>query len=167
MAVHIKSALESAKIPRHQHARDSGDFPGFWAPVFAVFIHARDHQAAHAALDDVIRRFGNTPDDTPEDTEDEPEESDSSSLVPVETDDENDSSDVPQDYVPDDFDPAEATAEVWSGEDATMRDNLVTFLGGIGIGSATEESAGKLRIRVTPSSQNRALAMVREVIEAS
>lgn len=162
LAAHIESALDSAKISHHRRTRDS-DLPGLSQAVYAILIHARDHQEAQAALDDVVRRFENTPDDS----EDEPEESDSSARMPSETDDEDDSSDVPQDFVPDDFRPAEATAEVWSGEDATMRDNLVTFLGGIGIGSATEDSAGKLRIRVTPSSQNRALAMVREVMDAS
>ena len=88
-------------------------------------------------------------------------------MIPAEADDGDDTSDVPQDYVPDDFDPAEATVEVWSGEDAAMRDNLVTFLGGIGIGSATDDSAGKLRIRVTPASQTRASEMIRQVMDAS
>ncbi|MFZ0521398.1 MAG: hypothetical protein WAL95_10265 [Candidatus Acidiferrales bacterium] len=163
LAAHIESALDSAKISHHHRAKDSGDFPGVSQPVYAILIHARDHQAAHAALDDVVRRF----EANPAEGDDEPGDSDSSALIPAETDDEDDSSEVPQDFVPDDFDPAEATVEVWSGEDATMQNNLVTFLGGIGIGSAMDESAGKLRIRVTPSSQNRALAMIREVIDAS
>ena len=163
MAAHIESALESAKISRHEHARGSADFPGFWSPVYAIFIHARDHQAAHAVLDDVVRRFENMPDDE----EDEPEALNSSALLPAESDDEDDSLDVPQDFVPDDFDPAEATVEVWSGADATMRNNLVTFLGGIGIGSATEECTGRSRILVTPSSLERALEMIRQVIAAT
>jgi hypothetical protein len=163
MAAHIESALDSAKISHHHRVRDSGDRPGWSQPVYAILIHARDHQAAHAALDDAIRRFEAAPDDT----EDEPEASDSSPLIPAESDDEDDSLDVPQDFVPDDFDPAEATVEVWSGADATMRNNLVTFLGGIGIGSATDDSTGRLRILVTPLSQERALEMIRQVIAAT
>ncbi len=161
---HIDSALDTAKIPHHQRSRDViGALPGLSEPVHAIFIHSRDHQAAHAILEEIIRRFASNP----EEGDDEPEDSDSSAPIPAETDDEDDSSEVPQDYVPDDFDPAEATVEVWSGADATMRNNLVTFLGGIGIGSATDDSAGKLRIRVTPSSQKRASEMVRQGIDAS
>ncbi|MFZ1975877.1 MAG: hypothetical protein WAU89_23750 [Candidatus Acidiferrales bacterium] len=163
LAAHIESALDSAKISHHHRAKDSGDFPGVSQPVYAILIHVRDHQAAHAALDDVVCRF----EANPAEGDDEPDDSDSSALIPAETDDEDDSSEVPQDFVPDDFDPAEATVEVWSGEDATMQNNLVTFLGGIGIGSATDDSAGKLRIRVTPSSQTRASEMIRQVMDAS
>ncbi len=137
--------------------------PGLSEPVYAIFIRAGDHQAAHAALEDVIRN----PETTPEEADEELENSASSALIPPETDDEDDSSDVPQDYVPDDFDPAEATVEVWSGEDPTMRKNLVTFLSGIGIGSATEDSGGRLRIRVTPSEQKRAADLIRQVAAAT
>jgi hypothetical protein len=161
---HIDSALETAKIPHHQRSRDViGALPGLSEPGHAIFIHARDHRAAHAILEEIIRRFATNP----EEGDDEPEDSDSSALIPAETDDEDDSADVPQDYVSDDFDPAEATVEVWSGADVTMRNNLVTFLGGIGIGSATDDSTGKLRIRVTPSSQKRASEMIRQVMDAS
>jgi hypothetical protein len=48
-----------------------------------------------------------------------------------------------------------------------LKENLVTFLGNIGIGCATSDSAAQLRIRVTPASQKRAQEMIRQVIEAS
>ena len=162
LAAHVESALDSAKISHHQRTRDS-DLPGLSAPVYAIFVHARDHQAAHAALDNVIHRFEINPDEGDAD----PDDSDASAAIPSGADDEDDASDVPQDYVPDDFDPAEATVEVWSGADAAMQDNLVTFLGGIGIGSAADDSGGKLRIRVTPSSQKRASEMICQVMDAS
>lgn len=163
LAVQIESALDSAQISHHERARDSGMLPGLSHPVYAIFIHASDHRAAHAAVDDVVHRF----ESNPHEGDTEPDDSDASAATPPEADDEDDASDVPQDYVPDDFDPAEATVEVWSGEDATLRNNLVTFLGGIGIGSATDDSAGKLRIRVTLSSQKRASEMIRQVMDAS
>ena len=81
--------------------------------------------------------------------------------------DEDDLSDVPLDYVPDDFDPDEATAEVWSGQDDITKQNLVACLSNIGIGSATDELAGQLRIRVTPESQKRAQQMIRQINEAA
>ena len=163
LAARIESALDSAQISHHERARDSGMLPGLSQPVYAIFIHASDHRAAHAAVDDVVRRFESNPDEV----DAEPDDSDASAAIPPDVDDEDDASDVPQDYVPDDFDPAEATVEVWSGADATLRNNLVTFLGGIGIGSAADDSAGKLRIRVTPSSQKRASEMIRQVMDAS
>jgi hypothetical protein len=163
LAAQIESALDSAQVSHHERARDSGMLPGLSQPVYAIFIHASDHQAAHAALEEVMRRFESNPDEG----DAEPDDSDASAAIPSGADAGDDASDVPQDYVPDDFDPAEATVEVWSGADATLRNNLVTFLGGIGIGSATDDSAGKLRIRVTPSSQKRASEMIRQVIEAS
>src|SRR5579863_9139102 len=48
LAAHIESALDSAQISHHERARDSGMLPGLSQPVYAIFIHARDHQAAHA-----------------------------------------------------------------------------------------------------------------------
>lgn len=163
MASHIASALESARISYHQRTRDNAALPGLSEAVYAIFIHARDHQAAHAALEDVTC----SPEMTPEEADEELENFASSARMPPETDDADDSSDVPQDYVPDDFDPAEATVEVWSGEDPTMRKNLVTFLSGIGIGSATEDSGGRLRIRVAPSEQKRAADLIRQVSAAT
>lgn len=163
LAAQIESMLDSVQISHHERARDGGMLPGLSQPVYAIFIHARDHQTAHAAVDDVVRRF----ESDPHEGDAEPDDSDASAAIPPDADDEDDASDVPQDYVPDDFDPAEATVEVWSGADAAMQDNLVTFLGGIGIGSAADDSAGKLRILVTPSSQKRASEMIRQVVDAS
>ena len=57
--------------------------------------------------------------------------------------------------------------EVWSGEDPTVRNNLIACLNGIGIGSDTEDFNGRLRIRVTPSSQKRAREMIRQVLAAT
>jgi hypothetical protein len=63
---------------------------------------------------------------------------------------------------------------LWTGTDTmtrdgivAMRENLITCLRNIGIGSATGDSAGQLRIRVTPSSQKRAEEMIRQINEAT
>jgi hypothetical protein len=102
----------------------------------------------------------------PQETDD-PSDSDSSAPEGLGAGDEDDTLDVPPDDVPEDFDPDEATAEVWSGEDPTVRNNLIACLNGIGIGSDTEDFNGRLRIRVTPSSQKRAREMIRQVLAAT
>jgi hypothetical protein len=159
----IVDALETAKILYHTRSDKVGALRNWPEEVYAIFIHARDHRAANAALEAAARRRASAPDDSGE----EPPHSNAPLQESPENDDEYDASDLPLDYVPDNFDPHEATAEVWSGQDATTRENLITCLRNIGVGSATDDSAGQLRIRVTPSSQKRASEMIRQVIEAS
>jgi hypothetical protein len=163
MIGYIKDALESAKIPYHERSHKIGPLPNWQPQVSAIFTRARDHRAANAALEDAQRNF----ESAPRAADDNRDDSDSSAPEWLEAGDEDDTLDVPSDYVPEDFDPDEATAEVWSGEDPTIRNDLITCLNGIGIGSATEDSNGRLRIRVTPSSQKRAREMIRQVIAAT
>ncbi len=159
MMAEIKDALESAKIPYHERNHNIGPLPNWQPQVYAIFTRARDHRAANAVLEKAKRNFESAPRQT-----DDPSNSDSSAPEGLEAGDKDDTLDVPPDYVPEDFDPDEATAEVWSGEDPTIRNNLIACLNGIGIGSATEDSNGRLRIRVTPSFEKRARQMIRQVI---
>jgi hypothetical protein len=159
----IIDALDTANIPHHERGDKIGSLPGWSRQVYAIFTHSRDHRAASAALEDANRRR-----EMPsEETDDAFRNPDPSPQEAAEPDDQDDSSDVPSDYVPEDFDPDEATVEVWAGQDATTSENLVTCLRNIGIGSATSDSAGQLRIRVTPSSQKRAQEMIRQINDAS
>ena len=159
----IIEALETAKISYHTRSDKVGALRNWPQQVYAIFTHARDHHAARAALEAAARRRETAADDSdqaPPHSNAPPEETSAN-------DDGDDASDLPLDYVPEDFDPADATAEVWSGQDTTTRENLINCLGNIGIGSTTEDSAGQLRIRVTPSSQKRAQEMVRQITDAS
>ena len=161
----IVDALETAKISFHTRSDKVGALRNWPREVYAIFTHARDHHAASAALEIAARRRGSEP----EDPCDDPGNSDLSlqAQPAAAEDDGGNLSEVPPDYVPEDFDSDNATAEVWSGQDATTRENLITCLSNIGIGSATENSAGQLRIRVTPSSTKRAQEMIRQIIDAS
>ena len=165
MRAAIVDALESAGTAYHERRDQVGVLRNWSQEVYAIFTHTRDHHAASAALQEVTGRR----ESAPAHADDDPDNSDTSlqAQPSAAADDEDDLSDVPLDYVPDDFDPDEATAEVWSGRDATTTQNLVTCLSNIGIGSATDELAGQLRIRVTPSSQKRAQQMIRQIMEAS
>jgi hypothetical protein len=158
----IIDALEIANVSHHTRSDKVGSLPGWSRQVYAIFTHTRDHHAATEALEQANRRR----DAAPEETDDGPGNSGSFSREPQAAED-DDSSDVPPDYVPEDFDPEEATVEVWSGRDATTRENLITCLSNIGIGSATSDSGGQLRIHVTPASQQRALEMIRQISDAS
>lgn len=77
----------------------------------------------------------------------------------------------PVENAPDDivagFDPREASAEVWSGEDARMKEMLLACLRENGIGSVVDDAGDQSRIRVLPSSATRAREIIREVVEAS
>ena len=159
----IIEALEASKTLYHERNAKVGAFRNWSEEVFAIFTHARDHRAATAALEAAARRRETAPDDSDE----APPHSNAALPESPEDEDEYDASNVPSDYVPEDFHPDEATAEVWSGQDATVKENLVTCLSSIGIGSATVVSAGQLRIRVTPASQKRAQEMIRQISDAS
>ncbi|HEY4951078.1 MAG TPA: hypothetical protein VIH88_12140 [Candidatus Acidoferrales bacterium] len=158
----IIEALEASKIAYHERNEQVGALRNWSEEVYAIFTHARDHRAASAALEQANRCRETAPDET----DDGPEDS-GSSAPELQAADDDELSEVPLDYVPEDFDPDEATVEVWSGQDATMRESLIIFLRDIGIGSATSDSAGRLRIRVTPASQKRAQEMIRQNIDAS
>jgi hypothetical protein len=64
------------------------------------------------------------------------------------------------------YDPDEATAEVWSGDDADTKDMLVASLRENGIGSEVSGN-GEFQIRAMPSAEPRAREIIREVIEAT
>lgn len=71
---------------------------------------------------------------------------------------------VPDDIV-EDFDPDEATEEVWSCEDVKMAEYLRLCLAGVGIGCVLREDGGKSRVMVLPEAEKRAREIVREVVE--
>ncbi len=73
---------------------------------------------------------------------------------------------VPDDIV-EDFDPHQATAEVWSGDDPKTADYLKISLEGVGIGCVLREDGARFRLFVLPASERRAKEIVREVVEAS
>jgi len=160
----IIDALETANISHHTRTDKVGSLPGWSRQVYAIFTHSRDHRAASAALEAAASRRETAPEDSDQEA---PPHSNAPIPESPENEDEYDASDVPPDYVAEDFDPEEATVEVWTGRDTTTRENLITCLSNIGIGSATSDSAGQLRIHVTPASQQRALEMIRQISDAS
>jgi hypothetical protein len=72
-----------------------------------------------------------------------------------------------QDDIAEDFDPAAATSEVWSGEDAEMAENIRICLREVGIGCELKQENGKSRFFVMPGSEARAREIVREIVEGT
>ncbi|MFY9689494.1 MAG: hypothetical protein WA369_11050 [Candidatus Acidiferrales bacterium] len=71
------------------------------------------------------------------------------------------------DDIPENFNPGDASSEVWAGEDAEMAEFLRDSLRGVGIGCVVSEGAGKGRVLVLPADEARAKEIVREVVEGA
>lgn len=81
---------------------------------------------------------------------------------------ESDETDEPlPDDVVEDFDPDDATTEVWAGGDKQTADYLKLSLSGVGVGCVLKEDRGKMRVLVLPEQEKRAREIVREVVEGT
>jgi hypothetical protein len=158
----ISEALNNAKISFHETTREVGPLPGLARPVYAILIHSRDRVAARAALDDARRKA-----ELPEQDENEfPEGLESALPIAAQQEDSDDSSSLPPtEYVPEDFHPEDATAEVWSGTDAAVARSLKDSLRENGIGCALAKGETCSRLAVLPSNEARAREIIREVVE--
>ncbi|MGA8222245.1 MAG: hypothetical protein WB780_11375 [Candidatus Acidiferrales bacterium] len=72
-----------------------------------------------------------------------------------------------EDDLLEDFFPEDATAEVWSGEDAEMGENIRMCLREVGINCDVRQENGKTRVFVLPQSETRAREIIREITEAT
>lgn len=173
----IGAGLDAANISHHERVRDVGPLPGLSQPVYAIFIHARDRDAAQTVIENVRSQLEGPQSDT--DADDSARSSQSSnqaSGAPPEAEGADDSFAPEHDYVPEDFDPNEATIEVWSGADITTKIMLIACLHENGIGCEVDDSEAadrihvipnEYRICVMPSSEKRAREIIREVVEAA
>jgi hypothetical protein len=71
---------------------------------------------------------------------------------------------TPDDIV-ENFNPDQATCEVWSGNDGQMAQNIDACLRGVGIGCVVSESKENFHVCVEPSAESRAKEIVREIVE--
>lgn len=162
----IIGELDQAGIPHHSQMRDVGLLPGLSQPVTAIFIPAVHHDAAHAALE-AARRESESGAQTPGETASSSEaDSEGTSGEMRDADDETDRAGSAEGNDAGNYDPDQATAEVWSGDDADTKDMLIASLRENGI-EGEIDSEGEFRIRVMPSAESRAREIIREVIEAT
>lgn len=158
----IVNALDDAGIPHHESKREVGAIPGLAPTVYAIFIPSDQRTAARAEMEKAVRELesgARRPD----------EELAASALLAgsgrEDEDEEEDSSEAPDD-IAENYDPKQATAEVWSGSDLDTKDMLVASLRENGIGCELEVN-GAFRIRVMPADESRAREIIHEVIDAS
>jgi hypothetical protein len=187
----IRRALDAAKIEHVETTKEFGLLPTTTQTVSFIWVAVRDLDAARSVLDKVLADAGGEeqeaeigPSDSarmnpfglgrqiyPPDqfssqfTPDAPFESPSLFESGTSADGSESDADIPDDYV-EDFDPEDATTEVWSGDDAAMSDYLKLCLSGVGVGCLVQESdSGKLHVMVMPGAEKRAKQIVREIVE--
>lgn len=156
----IRHALDWAKIFHFAQTRKSVVFPNLRGQLYSILVHQDDYRAAEAVLHTVPVSAGTADQEDEQDSENLAE--DSSELQEADSDEP-----TPDDIPQEDFREAEATAEVWSGDDEGTAEAIRMSLRENGIGSVVENSGGKRNLRVMPNSQARAQEIVREVIEAA
>jgi hypothetical protein len=183
----IHDDLDAAQIVHKVTEKDFGLLPNLAQSIKFVWIDPRDRASSRSILGKILTDSGATeqgaeliPSDTGRvnpfglgrkvsnqlpyyrstDADDAPFES--VSLV---------ESDAPSEPVPDDivedFDPDDATAEAWSGDDHEMAKYLKLCLSGVGIGCVLREDGAKTHVFVLPAEETRAREVVREVVEAT
>jgi hypothetical protein len=191
----IGSALDAAKIAYKEDSVESQLMPAFRQSIYRIRVRRADFEAALksvqglAGSDEISRKspsaildknssflnllgidrnlFNRGPiggSSAPEST------SDQSEAVPIleaDSEDAEPASDTAQDDLVEDFHPEDATAEVWSGEDAEMAENFRVCLREVGIGCNVRQENGKSRVFVLPQAEARAREIIREIIEAT
>jgi hypothetical protein len=160
----IGRALDDAHVAHHDTAKNVGPLPGLTTAVYAIFVHQRDHDAARAALESARLQLEAAPQEG--DEADEPDDRGSIGAGAGHSEEAEEPL-APTNYVPEDFDPEDATSEVWSGSDRRTAEGLAMCLRENGIGSAVSHQNAVARISVLPGDELRAREIVREVVEAS
>ena len=184
----ICSQLDAASIPFEDDSVESKLMPAFPISIFRIQISKRDHERATHALENVtasdtgIRKspgfvldrnsallndlHSNIPSNRPPSSRsdsnltDEPTEK----FAPGADDSSQDS--APDDVL-EDFDPRDATSQVWSGEDQEMADYLKASLREVGINCAITGDNAKRSVLVQPADNQRAKEILREIIDQS
>jgi hypothetical protein len=177
----IRDALDAANISHKITEKGFGLLPNLAQMVKFIWIESRDRASSRSVLENVLigsdateREADITPPDigrmnpfglgrkiyTNTYTNDAPFES----VSLFESDARGE--DVPDDIV-EDFDPDDATAEVWSGDDEEMAEYLKLCLSGVGIGCVLTEDGGKQRVMVLPVDESRAKEIIRGIVEGT
>jgi hypothetical protein len=178
----IHDALDAAHLFHKVTEKDFGLLPNLAQSVKFVWIDSHDRASSRSVLEKVLVGWG------PMEREAELTPPDSGRMNPYglgrkiygSTNARRDApfesvslfeSDAPGEPVRDDlvedFDPEDATKEVWSGDNPEVAENIRMCLQEVGIGSEVKEENGKSRVLVMPQAEARAREIIREVIEAT
>jgi hypothetical protein len=191
----IVSALDAAKIPYEEDFVESQLMPAFRNEIHRIQVRRGDLEAAVKSIqslggnDEIIpqspgaihnRNFSwldpfrtnpNRLDRKPigETSPAQPDMDQHEAALAAEDDSEQVESapDTAEDDLLEDFFSEDATAEVWSGEDAEMGENIRMCLREIGINCDVRQENGKSRVFVLPQAETRAREIIREITEAA
>ncbi len=143
----LLSALREAQIPSHQRAAMDYEILVCSTPGFEIRVFRSDLERAQTMLESVLKALKESA-DSPSLAESPPE------AVLAE-----------RAGIPDNWDPEQAVAVAWSGDDAEMEDFLEDTLRENGIPCRTLAEPAPVRILVRPEDEARARRIVREVFE--
>ncbi len=149
----ICDVLKDEMIP-YTDATDHGG--GIIPPVgrrFLIYVEPKYREQAKAAVERFQEQFA----------------------IPAE-DGEDEGATLADDVVPADFNPDDATVEVWHGDDLELHDMIVSSLNGVGVGCATHMEKSEADdsqttvanpIFVLPADEKRAREVIREILDAT
>lgn len=153
----IRMALDSAAIPYNREELDARLlYTDAYNPL-EIWVPAASMPNAQKVLDELLSsKESNALDVENED--------DASAALPAEDGEGPD--DIRAENVARELDPEDATAEIWSGADATTAEMLKSCLAEIGVACYVDRpESGNLAVRVLPDDEKRASSIVRQVVE--
>lgn len=159
----IRIALNDAGIYHRELEAKSSLWGAASQAPFTIWIQKSDEEAARKVLADVCGERDSLAVSEAANSDGEAEEENTGQEIAV-PDDDSATGPVPDD-IPEDFDPQDATCEVWSGEDKQMADYIKMSLNENGIGCVVADDFGKQKVRVLPAAELRAKEIVRQVVE--
>jgi hypothetical protein len=176
----ICAALDSAHIKYAMTTREFGLLPTMGQSATFIWVDHHDRPAARSVLDEILSgdeyrdqveeestaegsmnpfRFKRQTTTAARDDDDEAAGSEEELSESADTEEP-----LPEDFA-EEPQPEEATAEVWSGDDAETADFIKTALAGVGVGCVVSERDGKSSVFVIPEAEKRAREVVREIID--
>jgi hypothetical protein len=178
----IRDALDAAGIAHTDVEKEFGVLSTFSESAYLVWIDSRVRDAARSVLSKVLGdpnvggprhespNLNDFPWMDPFKVRREVYTSQSEPLEPAESHERAESAgyaELPPDDAPENFDPEDATSQVWVGEDMETAEFLKDSLRGVGIGCIVSEDGSQGRVFVLPADEKRAREIVREVVEGA
>jgi hypothetical protein len=167
----VRAGLDAKGIPYSDRPQDSPLVRTIARDPLEIWIRQQDEPAGRTIVTDL---FGDDPVDDysatrhPQDSSAGPLADNSPQQDASGAEDSADDEDDEQvDDIVEDFDPRDATCEVWAGSDKQMAQIFDDCLRNVGIGCVLGESAGKTRVLVLPAAEKRAREVIREIVEQS
>lgn len=155
LCTNLTQALDEAGIryykgPQKSYRKESLFWLDGASPIlFSVMVTSSDLEAARRIREELL-------DQEPEDVS-----------LPAEDSAEAGAGERLEQEVPEDWDEASATVEVWAGEDERTLEFLTNALRESGLPSRTEERDPQVTVFVRPEDEKRAREIVREIVESA